>query len=275
MSALPIAVAVSLPVPPGVAPWWFLVFGCLSAVIFGMGKVGFGGGVGILAVPVMIVACDDAELAVGLMLPLLIAADYIGVVAWWRTWQLKPLLLMAPGAAAGIAAGGMCLWWFGELPAGEAILKLCIGLIAGGFVILRVARRRPAATPFRPGLRHGTLAGLILGISSTLAHAAGPVAVMYLLTQQLGKKRFVATSVILFWAVNQAKLVPYGLLGMINTGSLTLGLWLVPAVLLGAGLGKYLNRRLGERNFNGVIYALLALTAAGLAADAIAEIGGG
>ena len=56
----------------------FLIVGSLSDMVFGMSKTGFGSGISILAVPMMIYACSHkAALAVGIMLPILIVADYV------------------------------------------------------------------------------------------------------------------------------------------------------------------------------------------------------
>lgn len=268
-----IASLIDLPAEVAVEPWWFLAFGSLSAFVFGMGKVGFGGGISILAVPIMIFACDNAGVAIALMLPLLIAADYCGVVTWWRQWELRPLLLLTPGTLLGIAAGWVLLDQFRGLQnSGDAILKLCIGLIAAGFVILQCVRHKKKRSTFRPNAYHGTFAGLCIGISSTIAHAAGPIASIYLLPQDLEKRKFVATTVVLFWAANQIKLIPFSAMGLINTDSITLGIWLIPAVIAGAVLGKILNARLGERKFTAIIYILLALSAAGLIFKGLSEI---
>ncbi len=256
--------AMSLPGVPLENPLLFVLLGSLGAMVFGMGKVGFGGGVGILAVPMMILACGgDSSKAVGLMLPLLIAADYCAVAAWWRQWQWRSIAQLLPGVVVGIAAGAGVIAALKQIGADEvtdAALKLLIGIIALGFVVLRALQWRLHRTwTFRPVPWQAAAGGGLVGLTSTLAHAAGPVATMYLLSQRLGKRRFVATNVCLFWIVNQLKLVPYGLLGLIRTDTLTMGVWLIPGVVAGALLGRVLNRLLGERSFAGIIYALLSV----------------
>lgn len=257
-------IALSLPgVPlPDATP--FVLLGSLGAMIFGMGKVGFGGGVGILAVPLMIIACGgDSSLALGLMLPLLIAADYCALAAWWRQWQWRSIAQLLPGVVVGIALGGGVIAWLKHIGADtvtDAGLKLIIGIIALGFVVLRALQWRfHRMWTFRPVPWQAGVSGTLVGVTSTLAHAAGPVATMYLLSQRLDKRRLVATNVCLFWIVNQLKLVPYGLLGLVRTDTLAMGLWLVPGVVAGAILGRGLNRRLGERSFAGIIYVLLSI----------------
>jgi len=76
----------------------FLALGGLSVLIMSMAKAGFGGSIGLLSVPMMIVACGgNAVLANGLMLPILIACDYINIVAWWRQWRWRVAGKLLPG----------------------------------------------------------------------------------------------------------------------------------------------------------------------------------
>ena len=75
----------------GVAhPVQYLILGTLATVLFAVAKAGFGGGLGLLSVPLMIYACaGDVRQALGIMLPLLIAGDYVAFIAWWRKCWMK------------------------------------------------------------------------------------------------------------------------------------------------------------------------------------------
>ena len=249
--------------PAGVEPWAFLLVGSLSAFLFGLGKVGFGGSLGLLSVPLMIYACGGrTTLATGLMLPLLISADYCGVLVWRGRWDGRCVRHLLPGAAGGIVLAAVVMVAL-RGGGGRAVLdnglKLLVGLIALFFVALTVAQallgRRLV---FRPVLWQATAGGALMGFTSTLAHAAGPVAGMYLLSQDMPRDRYAATSNLLFWLINQMKLPAYLLLGLIDTQSLSAGLWLAPAALLGAALGRGANARLSQRAFNLIVYGLLA-----------------
>ena len=241
----------------------FLVIGSISALVFGMGKVGFGGGIGILAVPVMIYACrGDAMLAAGIMLPLLIAADYVGIVSWWRQWDRTAIYPLIPGTCVGIAFGWAVLHFMRNSGThmGELWLGLGIGVIVIVFVLLRITQwLHGKRWKFRPVWWTGVIVGLLVGFTTTLAHAAGPVTAMYLLALNMPKKRFVATSVLFAWIFNQIKLIPYLQLRMIETRSVLLGLYLVPAAIIGSILGKWLNTRVNQRLFTAIVYTLLGV----------------
>ena len=98
------------------------------------------------------------------------------------------------------------------------------------------------------------------GFTSTLAHAGGPPATIYLLPQQLPRNIFVGTSVIFFFILNLVKLVPYGMLGLLRVGNISTILILAPLTFLGVQLGVWLNRRFSDKYFTYVIYVLLLLT---------------
>lgn len=266
-------------VPEGVGdPVRFFVLAALAVMLVGAAKAGFAGGVGMLSTPLMIYAChgsaNAAALAVGIMLPLLIACDYVTMFLWWRRWSYRPVLLLLPGMVLGVAAGWAAMWAFQQYAGGttgheskttNTILTLAIGLIAIGFVVLRVLRAvKGDLKPFKPNLAHGTLAGSVGGLTSTLAHAAGPIIAMYMIPQRLPKDRFVATTVLYYWIGNQVKLLPYWKLNLLKTPALMADVALLPAVVIGALLGVILHNRVNEKVFALVVYVLLAAAGAHL-----------
>lgn len=271
-------------VPEGVGdPVRFFVLGSLAAMFMGATKSGFAGGAGLLSVPLLIYACGgDSGLAVGIMLPLLIACDYVTMIIWWRRWDLRNVLLLLPGMLAGIALGSLVLWYFLQLGEADrvaggqttnAALSFSIGALAVGFTVLQGIRLlRGELRPFRPVFWHGFIAGSSAGAISTLAHSAGPITTMYLVTQKMPKGRFVATAVLYYWIGNQVKLIPYGLLGMLTAPSLAADLALLPAVVVGALLGYLLHRRVNERAFSLIVHVLLAVIGVNLVVRSAARL---
>ena len=258
----------------------FLIAGSASAMIFGMSKTGFGSGISILAVPMMIYACSHkAALAVGIMLPILIVADYVAVISWWRKWSVKTVLALLPSAVLGIAIGWVALAAFHQMEidpktsAANAWLTLGIGVISLGFVGLHLFNRLAGRTDaFRPRHSHTILAGVSAGFTSTLAHAAGPVITMYLLPQKKPKGSYVATTALFFWTANQIKLIPYLHLNMVNTETLGAGLVLLPGIIAGAILGRFLHNRVGATQFTVIVYALLAIAGGHMCYKAIGQL---
>jgi len=128
------------------------------------------------------------------------------------------------------------------------------------FVAIQIFRAlRPKPLPFRPVWWQGTAVGSLAGFTSTLAHGAGPIVTMYMLPQGLPKEKFVASTVLYYWIGNLIKLPPYFLLGMLDGRTFLLSATLVPAVAVGVALGIFLHKRVGQKQFTGVVYVLLAL----------------
>ncbi|MBL7220441.1 MAG: sulfite exporter TauE/SafE family protein [Phycisphaerae bacterium] len=258
----------------------FLIVGSGAAMVFGMSKTGFGSGISILAVPMMIYACSHkATLAVGIMLPILIIADYVAVISWWRKWSIKTVLALLPTTVLGIAIAWVALAGFQYMridprtSAANAWLMLGVGMIAIAFVGLHILKRVTARnTTFRPTRGHTALAGGAAGFTSTLAHAAGPVITMYLLPQRKSKSTFVATNALFFWTANQIKLIPYLHLHMINTETLGAGVVLLPGIIIGAMLGRFLHHRVGRTQFTVIVYTLLALAGGHMCYKAVSQL---
>jgi len=262
--------------------WLFLLLGSLSAMLVSIAKAGFGGSVGILSTPIMVYACQgNTKLALGVVLPILIACDQLSIVSWRGKWDRRVVGLLLPGLVVGVAIGSAGLYWIKTLglsesterQTGNAILTLFIGTVALGFVILQIIKSlRSDPLPFKPVFWQATSVGALAGLTSTLTHGAGPIVTMYMLPQALPKEKFVASTVLYYWIGNLIKLPPYIMLAMIDTRTLAASLTLLPAVAAGVALGIFLHRRVGQKQFTGIVYVLLALAGAHLAVTACRQL---
>ena len=106
----------------------------------------------------------------------------------------------------------------------------------------------------------GLIAGALAGFTSIVSHAGGPPAAVYLLSKRPNKTEFQATTVIIFWAINLAKAVPYAFLGLFNLETLTLNVALAPFALIGVWMGVKAHHWMSDRLFFALTYALLTVT---------------
>lgn len=243
----------------------FYLLAVPAVLIAGISKGGFGGGLGVVAVPLMALAVPPQQ-AAAVMLPLLCLMDVVGVWHYRGQWDRAAMRILLPAAIVGIAAGTLA---FGALDA--AAVKLMIGLIALGFTLNWAWRRQHAiaAAGAPPNLLKGGFWGAVAGFTSFVAHAGGPPVNVYLLPQALPRTTYQATTVIFFTVVNAVKLVPYTLLGQFRTDTLTTALVLMPLVPVGMGLGIWLHRRATDRLFYIACYGFLFLTGAKLTWDGV------
>jgi uncharacterized protein len=225
----------------------------VAVVFIGIEKAGFGGG--LIAVPLFLLVLDPKE-ALGIILPLLCACDLLAVWFYRKNFDRRNLLRLLPGAVAGIAIGSLLL---GHVP--DQKLKFWIGILSMLFVIYHFSKSQllQKIKAYHPKGWHGPIFGSLVGITSTLAHAGGPVATMYLFPQQMSRVLFVGTNIMLFAVVNALKLVPYLLLGIITWKRITFSASLSPLLPLGVFLGVWLNRKMSERVFSFLVYAITFL----------------
>ncbi|MEZ5861019.1 MAG: TSUP family transporter [Geminicoccaceae bacterium] len=98
-----------------------------AVLIFGISKGGFGGGLGIAAVPLMAIVVSPSR-AAGILLPLLVLMDLIGLWAYRRHWDRRVVKVMLPGALLGILLGGLAASYLDD-----DVVRVVLGLIAVGF----------------------------------------------------------------------------------------------------------------------------------------------
>ena len=223
-------------------------------------KAGFGGGVGHLAVPLIAMVMPARE-AVAVTLPTLVVTDAICLVHYWRAWHLRNVLTLGAGCLVGIVIGTCILDMISEteLRRGIGVLALTYGALQMPFA--RGFRERHLLAP---GWKTGVGAGVLTGTVSTLAHLGGLVTAMFLLPQRLSNRTFVATTTLLYLAVNTLKLGPYVLLGMMPQAVWYRAFTLLPAVLVGTVLGFVLNKRPPTGWFQWIIFGCIMVVGTSL-----------
>lgn len=257
-------------VPDGVtAPAWvYMLVAAAATLIVGVGKGGFGGGVGVIATPLFLLVLPG-HVALSLMLPLMIACDVFTLRHFPRDWDSRSFALIAGGTVIGLGIGLYLLVLFArEGVDGDRWIRLAVGGVSLLFCALKAWRavRGERQGRFTPGLGVGTATGVLCGITTMVAHAAGLLVSMFLLAQRLEKRRFVGTCARYYLLFNTVKVPLYMLAtALADKEYITLktvrwDLWLLPLCPLGVALGAWLNTRISARGFTLVVYVLLALT---------------
>lgn len=233
----------------------------VPAVVFaGVSKGGFGSGAAFASVPLLAMVIDP-RFALGLMLPLLMLADSALLRPYWGKWSLRDAGVLIAGGLPGVGLG-VALYRVADAD----LFRLLIGALSLAFVAWELARRRGLIRPPRHaiGLPAGLLAGVLAGLTSFVSHAGGPPVSIYLLSKGLSKTVYQSTTVLVFWAINIAKAVPYAFLGIFTAETALANLVLAPAMLLGAWLGVRAHHIVPERAFFAIAYVLLTITGARL-----------
>lgn len=236
---------------------WQWILAAVGAAMVGLAKTGIAG-LGVLSVAIFATILPARE-SVGILLVVLIFADFVAVGVYRRDASWSHLFRLFPWAAAGVLVGAAA---FGGM--NDALVRSVIGAILVALVILQLLRRSNAHLPLEENPNRWLVAitGLAAGFTTMVANAAGPLMVLYLLAMRLPKFTFVGTSAWFFLVLNLFK-VPFSVsLGLINPGSFGFSLKLVPFALAGALSGRWMITRMNQRLFEGI--ALLLTLVAGV-----------
>ena len=222
-----------------------------AILITGLAKGGFLGGLGGLAVPILSLVISPVQ-AAGIMLPILIAMDWIGLWAYRRDWDGRNLAVLLPAALIGVAIG-----YAMAAHVTDAHVRLIVGLVTLVFSLDYWLPLRPKTGPRGPSLARGSFWGAIAGFTSFVSHTGGPPLSVYLLPQRLPNATYAATAVAFFTVVNLVKVPAYASLGQLGAGNLAISAGLMPLAVLAILAGVRLTRVLPQEPFYRIAYACL------------------
>ena len=242
------------PMPELPATQWLLAL--LAAFGVGVAKSGFAG---LSMVHVLVFAfLFGARDSTGVVLPMLIIGDICAVCAFRQHARWDYIRKMLPPAMLGVVGGWLVMRWLSE-----AAFKPVTGGIILALTTLQLFRMsRPQLFEHVPhALWFAWMMGLLAGVTTMLANAAGPIMALYFLAVALPKMEFVGTSAWFFLILNCAK-VPFSVeLGLIHPGTLLFNAALAPAIIVGLFVGRWLVVRISQRLFDAFLLAFVAIAA--------------
>jgi uncharacterized membrane protein YfcA len=232
----------------------------LAGLLVGVAKTALNG-VASIAV-VIFAAVLPARESTGAILPLLLCGDVIAVLWYRRHADWRTIWRLLPGVLPGLILGA---WFLAVVD--DVLMRRTIAVILLVMCTLQLwqlAHRAEATTNGSPRHTHGLVTvgtGATAGFATMTANAAGPITTIYLIRADLPMLRMIGTGAWFYLVVNIAK-VPFSAgLGLITPTSLVRDALLVPALILGAGLGILLVGRLRQRQFEVAALGFSAATA--------------
>ncbi len=236
--------------------WQFFAVGIPAIIFGGISKAGFGSGAAFAAGAILALVVPPG-MALGIVLPLFMLVDAATLKPYWGQWHWPS----AKGLMIGAVPGCIIAAWLYTVVDAD-VFRLLIGVICLAFVVFQISRAMGWLHVRKVPFSHPVawFAGLVSGFTSFVSHAGGPPAAVFLLSQGLGKTAYQATTVVVFWAVNWMKAVPYVFLGIFSWDSIVGSVMLAPFALLGTWLGLKAHHLVPERAFFALTYILLVLT---------------
>jgi len=233
---------------------WLLLFLC--ALLIGMSKVGVPG-VSMIVVPVLAIIFGG-KASTGILLPILMMADWFGVGYYHRHAKWSYLWKLLPWAFVGV---GIALWvgevvddeWFKNIIA--IVVFICIGLMLW-------KDRKKGSNFFPDTWWFAATMGVLGGFATMIGNVAGPIFAIYLLTMHLPKNNFIGTQAWFFLIINISKFPLHILVWKtITWESLKLDFMLLPGIALGAILGVFLVKKIPEKAYRAFVIIVTALSA--------------
>ncbi|MEM9344136.1 MAG: sulfite exporter TauE/SafE family protein [Pseudomonadota bacterium] len=240
----------------------FVALAVVAVLFAGVSKGGFGSGASFAAAPLMALVIEP-QVALGIMMPVLIVIDLTAVRPYWRKWDWAKGRLLMLSAIPGLLLGYLLL-----SVAPTDVLRGLIGAVALLFVAWRLlgAHRMEGGRPLPAWV--GALCGATAGFTSFVSHAGGPLVAVYMLSRQIDKTTYQATTVLIFGVLNAVKVGLYVPLGLYTADTLVTSLWLAPVAVVGTYLGVWAHRVVPERVFFGLTYVMLICAGSKLLWDA-------
>lgn len=240
-----------------VVPFAWVLLGC-AALLVGVSKTAIPG-INTLSIAIF-AAVLPARASTGALLLLLIVGDVFALLSYRRHADWPTLIRLIPSVIAGLVLGALFLAVAPDDWVRRAIGAILLIIIA--FTLWQ--RRRPASED--PSARGAAIArvgyGTLGGFTTMVANAGGPVMSMYFLAVRFPVKAFLGTAAWFFAVINLTK-VPVSIgLGLITPGTLLLDLILVPGVIAGALVGRWIATRISQSVFD---WAVIAFTIIGAA----------
>jgi len=232
---------------------WCIFFFC--ALLIGMSKTGIAN-IGTLTVPVFALLFG-AKHSTGIVLPLLCMADLLAVIYYRKKFHRKLVLKPMPWALLGLVIA-LVLGHLVPESGFRAMMSACILLGIGMMFATGRTEKLEAITASR---WFAPIIGLVLGFSTMIGNAAGPILTVYLLAMRLPKFAFVATGAWFIMILNYLKIpLQVFVWDNISLSGILLDLTALPFILLGGFIGIRIVDVLPERQFKVLVIAMTAVS---------------
>lgn len=207
---------------------------------------------GMIAVPILAVLFGGKNSS-GIMLPILIMADFFGATYYRKHAQWSHLIKLLPPSIVGVVIGT----YVGQY-IDDDLFKLIMGIIIFCSIGLLIWLEKSKSTKVPTGLWFAIIIGILLGFTTMVGNLAGAVMTLYLLVMNMPKNKFIGTVAWFFIIINILK-IPFHVFvwKTIDWNTILLDLTLLPAVTLGAFLGIKIVKMVSDKNYR---YFIIVIT---------------
>lgn len=231
---------------------WILYFLC--AFLMGLSKTGIQNA-GSLAVPLFAFLFGAKE-STGIVLILLAMSDLMSVIYYRKKLVWSEVLKLLPMALLGLVLA-LIVGRLIDDRAFKIIMASCI--LFGMLIMFWMERAKDSQKEIMEnGKWYAPIFGLIMGFSTMIGNAAGPLLSVYLLSRKMDKFTFVATGAWFVMILNYTK-IPLQIFVWNNVtwAGFLLNIMAIPFIILGGITGIKILKNLEEHTFKRVIQILV------------------
>jgi uncharacterized membrane protein YfcA len=225
------------------------------ALCIGMAKTGVHGA-GMVAVP-LLATVFGGKLSSGVLLPMLVFADLIGVRYYNQHASWKHLKKLFPWAAVGVLCGTL---------AGSYIDDKLFKMIMATIIIISVGimiwLEKGGKEKVPSGSAFAVTTGIAGGFTSMVGNLAGSVMAIYLLAMRFPKNAYIGTTAWFFLVTNWFK-VPFHLFvwHTVTLNTVLLDVLTIPIIGLGAYVGILIVKSIPDKWYRWFIIATTLVAA--------------
>ena len=232
------------------------VLGALGAIFVGLGKGGLPG-MGNITVALYLLLLPDPKLSVGVLLPILSAADIFAVHIYKRHASWVHLRRLFPWAFVGVFAG---YFSFAHLNADQirTIIGAMLILFSLSFAVQSI-RGKDKEREVPDNIFFRAIMGVLGGFATMIANAAGPIAALYFLAMRLPKYAFIGTTAWFFLIINLVK-VPFMIdLGIINAEWIFFSLAMMPFAIVSTFVAPHIVKHINQKLFSRLVWFFIVV----------------
>ena len=227
----------------------------LVGLLVGIAKTGVHGA-GMIAVPILAIAFGG-KVSSGILLPILILADIMGVYHYHRHAEWKYLKKLIPFALFGVLFG---TYYGTYLP--DDLFRQMMAIIIFVSLAIMLWMEKFKAQQHPKSIWFTIILGIAGGFTTMVGNLAGSVMAIYFLSMKMLKNEFIGTTAWFFLIINLFK-VPFHIYvwRTITLNSILLDLTVLPIIALGAFLGVQIVKRIPESIYRAFIILMTGLAA--------------
>jgi len=214
------------------------------------GITGFGEG--LFSIPLLLLFLD-LKFILPVYVVIQLVADVFLIYSFRKDIDMQIIKVILVASIIGVIVGVLFL-----KIADSVFLKSVFGVLVVIYSLkILIFNKKRKKKEVKKNRIFGNAAGFIGGFIDAVFNTGGPPVIMYLNYVKLKKVAFRATCVTSFFVFHVTRLIMYSVNGLMEFEKIVIGLYLLPAMVIGSFIGMKVHLKINEKMFERVIGVVL------------------